>query len=254
MTKVMLARRTARFDHVGDRQMRQTVTQGRTRSKLAVRLATLAITSVLALSPAAGCLSYPGAEERIDDSIVFSHYKKSADFQEYKTFAISTEIPIISEDDGEIERDTMDASDAADLLAETVKNLKARGYMQVERSENPDLGVTLSVLSGTVTTYYYDYWGYYWGYPYYYYYYPFTSSYTYDTGTLIVDMVDLKNAPPATPDAGPPGEPGAIRGQLQVIWTSLVYKVLSSSESVNLQAAENGITTAFKQSPYIQAE
>jgi hypothetical protein len=208
---------------------------------------------------AAGCLNYPDSDERLDDEIIVTHYKKGTEFGDFETFAISPEIVVFSEDDGDVEREMLDEEAAAPVIERVVENMTGRGYTQVTNEENPDLGVTISVLSGTVTTFYADYWGYYWGYPYYPYY-PYYYVYSYNTGTVVVDTADLKNAPPPDSDAGvpPPGgglggrDAGGDLGKLDIIWTGLVYGVLSSSESQNVQRAVEGIDTAFKQSPYFK--
>jgi hypothetical protein len=202
---------------------------------------------------ATGCLTYPDSDERLDDEIIYTHYKTEADFGEFKTFAISPEIVEFSEDDGKIERDTLEAALAEPVIEQVVKNMTDRGYTQVEHEEDPDLGLTVSVLSGTVTTFYTDYWGYYWGYPYYPYY-PYYYTYSYNTGTVVVDAVDLKNAPPPEPDAGPPapgGGDGGALGKLDVVWSGLVYGVKETT-SENVQDAMKGIDQAFKQSQYFR--
>jgi Domain of unknown function (DUF4136) len=231
--------------------MREHVFQGQATLADAKRLLCRALVLIVALG-STGCLAYPDADERLDDEIIYSRHKPEADFGSYKTFSISTEVIVFSEDDGDLEREPLDDASAKQLIDTTVENLKARGYEQVGKDESPDLGVTISVLKGTVTAYYSNYWGYYWGYPYYYYYYPYYTSYSYDTGTVVVDTVDLKNAPPPAPDAGPP-DSGAIAGELNVLWTGLVYGV-AESKSVNLQDATRGIDQAFKQSPYFKTE
>jgi hypothetical protein len=205
--------------------------------------------SIVPSSLAAGCLSYPNSDERLDDEIVYTHYKKEADFKEFKTFAISSEIVEFSEDDGEIEREVLDAELAEPVIEAVIRNMTGHGYTQVTREEDPDLGLTVSVLSGTVTTFYTDYWGYYWGYPYYPYY-PYYYTYSYDTGTVVVDAVDLKNAPPPDPDAAPPvpgGDADPALEKLDVVWTGLVYGVKEST-SENVQDAVKGIDQAFRQS------
>jgi Domain of unknown function (DUF4136) len=213
--------------------------------------------SIAALSSATGCLSYPDSDERLDDEIIVTHYKDGADFGEYATFAISPDIVVFDEEGGEVDRELLDEVLAKPVIENVVEHMTDRGYTQVTNEEDPDLGITVSVLSGTVTTFYTDYWGYYWGYPYYPYY-PYYYVYSYNTGTVVVDTADLKNAPPPEPDAGAPlpprpgGDAGDNLGKLDIIWTGLVYGVLYSTESQNVQRAVEGIDTAFKQSPYFR--
>jgi hypothetical protein len=216
----------------------------------------LVLAALVASSSAAGCLSYPDSDERLDDEIIITHYKDEVEFGDYKTFSISPEIVVFSEENGDVERELLDDDLAAPVIEQVVQNMTDRGYTQVTKEEGPDLGLTVSVLSGTVTTFYSDYWGYYWGYPYYPYY-PYYYVYSYNTGTVVVDTADLKNAPPPDPDAEPPvpggglGD-GGVLGKLDIVWTGLVYGVLSSTESQNVQRAVEGIDTAFKQSPYFR--
>ena len=192
-----------------------------------------------------GCLGYPDADERFDDEIVITRHKEGADFSEYKTFAISSEVIVFEEDDDDIDQDPLDQDLADQLIEATVENLKARGYDQVEKTEDPDLGVTISIVNGKVTGYYGGYWGSYWGYPYWGYYYPYYYTYSYDTATLLTDVVDLKNAPPVPAPADPTDE-------LDVLWSGLVYGVLEDNPAANLQDALEGIDQTFKQSLYFQ--
>jgi Domain of unknown function (DUF4136) len=198
-----------------------------------------------------GCLNYPDADERYDDEIIYTRYKEDADFGEYKTFAVSTEVIVFEEDDDELEKEPLDQALADQLIAATTENMENHGYTKVDKDADPDLGVTISVVKGKVTGYYGSYWGSYWGYPYWGYYYPYYYTYSYDTSTLILDTVDLKNAPPAV-DPPPPPTDDPDR-HLDVIWTGLVYGVLEDSPAENLQDALEGIDKAFKQSLYFQA-
>ena len=234
--------------------MRVQVLEGRAgRSRPVRESLTLLGSLIVLLHTASGCLSYPDSDERLDDLIIYTHYDKEADFKAYKTFAISTEVVTFEEDDGEIVRDTLEGALAEPMLEQVEQQLIDRGYTKVTKDDAPDLGVTLSVLSGTVTSVYYDYWGSYWGYPYYPYY-PYYYVYSYNTGTLVIDLADLKNAPPPDPADPilPPGD--GIASKLDVPWTGLVYGVLSESKSENLDHALQGIDQAFKQSPYLKAE
>jgi hypothetical protein len=208
---------------------------------------------------AAGCVSFPDADKRYSEEIIYSRYDQHADFNDYTTFAVDPEVIVFKEDYGDIEQEALADAAAEQLVERVVTNMKSRGYKQVDPGDKPDIGMNLSVLSGTVTSAYVNYWGSYWGYPYYYYYYPYYYSYSYNTGTLIVDAVDLKNAPEPDSDAGVAGDRDdagtrPLRPKLSVLWTGLSYGVLSDSKSSNLQDGLDGIDQAFKQSPYFQKE
>lgn len=199
-----------------------------------------------------GCLGYPDADERFDDTIIYTRYDKEKEqegvFAEYKTFAIDPEVKVFEEDDGEIETDTLPDDLADQLIERTVDNLEARGYTKVDKADAPDLGVNLSLVKGKVTGYYGGYWGSYWGY--WGYYYPYYVSYSYDTNTLLTDAVDLKGAPPVVnPDPGDTPDPD---DKVTVLWTGMVYGVAQDTLAENLDNALHGIDQAFKQSPYFQ--
>jgi hypothetical protein len=212
----------------------------------------LTLASTLAvLVGGVGCLTYPDSDKRLSEEIVVTHYNPDAKFDSYKTFAISPEVIIFSEDDGELDKEPMDEAQGNQLIDQVVKNMKDRGYTQVDKADDPDLAITVSGLKGTVIGYYSSYWGGYWGYPYYpYYYYPYYYSYSYNTGTVLVDAVDLNAAPPSRGDAGDAGADGKVN----VSWVGFVYGVLSSSKSENTADALNGIDQAFEQSPYFRSE
>jgi hypothetical protein len=194
-----------------------------------------------------GCLGYPDADERFDDEIIVTRFKEGAKFEEYKTFAISSEVIVFEEDDDKLDKEPLDQDLADQLIEATVRNLEDRHYVRVDKSESPDLGVTLSIVNGKVTGYYGGYWGSYWGY--WGYYYPYYYTYSYDTGTLLTDVVDLKNAPPPEPMPKDPPDPS---DEVEVLWSGLVYGVLEDNPAANLQDALQGIDQTFKQSPYFQ--
>src|SRR5690349_14030810 len=76
--------------------------------QLGQTLRAIAATSSILLT---GCLGYPDADERFDDTIIYTRYDKEKEqdgvFAEYKTFAIDTEVKVFEEDDGEIDNDTL---------------------------------------------------------------------------------------------------------------------------------------------------
>jgi hypothetical protein len=81
--------------------------------------------------------------------------------------------------------------------------------------------------------YYPGYWCDYWAYPYCYYDYVYAG--TYEFGTVVLGMGDLRL---------PAG------GRLEILWTSAVYGV-SQGTQINVQRAADGINRAFAQSPYL---
>lgn len=200
-----------------------------------------------------GCLSYPDSNERVYDRIVVTRFKEGTDFGAYKTFSISPEVIVFKQSGSKIEREPLDEGLAARLVDDTIAHLSDRGYTQVEQDDDPDLGVAISILNGEVTGYYSGYWCSYWGYPYASCYYPWYTSYTYNTGTVITDVLDLKTSPPTDPDAPPPDPSDPVQ-QIDLLWTGAVYGVLKSNVSANLEDALDGIAQSFAQSPYFKTE
>lgn len=202
------------------------------------------------LAAGAGCLSYPDSDERVDDSVVYTHFDEKANFGKFKTFSISDEVLVFSEDDGEIEGDPLTGSSAKALVSKMTEEMEDRGYTKVESTDSPDLGVTLSVLNGEVVGYY-SYWASYWGYGGWYYNYPYAVSYSYETGTLVMEIADLNKAAADRPD--PDGD-GGLDGTLSISWLGAVYGVLLDTKSENLDRGLDGIEQAFKQSPYLKSK
>jgi len=130
----------------------------------------------------------------IDRSVLFH---PDADFGGYQTYYISDTI----------KRQTTNPNDSiwfdndSKQLIDAVKaNMTARGYTLVAKGSNPDLGLSMTAIKdlniGVIYPgWWWGYWGCYWGWCYYPPYYPWYGQiYTIPTGTLILDMIDLKNA------------------------------------------------------------
>jgi hypothetical protein len=202
------------------------------------------------------CVAYPDSSERFDDEVTATGYDKRVDFTQFKTFSIDPVVHVVKNTgDGTPELVEMDPKYAAPLVDEVTKNMKAAGYEEVESNKHPDLGLTLTGINTLVTGTYTAWWGYgyYWGYPGYGYYYPYYYGYAYRAGSLITEMVDLKDmtsSGPGDDDAGA-GHDGPIRG-LPVVWSSIGYRVLDDNNTTNVAWAKSSIDQAFTQSPYLR--
>ena len=144
--------------------------------------------------------------------------------------------------------DTLWFDDDAKQLVNAVKtNMDARGYTRVlSNHANPDLGLGLTVIKdlnlGVVYPgWWWGYWGgCYWGYCGYPPYYPWYGGgfvYTVPTGTLVLDMIDLKNANTSE--------------KLTVPWGSVMSGGLGNTAN-DIQLGVDAINQAFTQSPYLQ--
>jgi hypothetical protein len=192
----------------------------------------------------AGCFSDPATNSLSSDLVVATDRNLSANFQEYQTYHISDTIPNI----GGTGRDSiLVGDDALEIVNRIKQNMNERGYTFVERDDNPDIGIIPAILQvqniGRVCSGWW--WGYpgywgpgYWGYPGYGYYYPYCGYYSYQTGSLALDLIDLKNVDNS--------------GTLNALWSSAMFGALSSSDATNLSRAIKAIDQSFIQSPYIQ--
>lgn len=176
-----------------------------------------------------------------DDFVVITNFDTEADFSSYATYAIPTDtIGLITNTNV---NDTLLLQSEEDfprpVLDKIRANLNARGYTRVGRNEDPDIGVTVTLVEDFnifqqvvyPTGYYSGYYGYgSW------YYYPYVNTYAYSTGVLIIELVDLKNR--------------NAQNEVKVIWNSYMGDVFSSRNPKD-DAAE-AIDQAFVQSDYIQ--
>jgi hypothetical protein len=192
----------------------------------------------------ASCQPEPDAKLLVDDLIVATNYDTAANFNGYVTYSIPTDtIGFFSE----TSEDTIITASESDfpkpILSAIRSNLNALGYTEVDRTQDPDLGMNVVVVNdfnvfqeivypnyGYPGNYYPGYYGY--GS---YYYYPYINTYAYNTGVLIIEMVDLRNR---TPD-----------NKVKVIWDAYMGDVYSTLDLV--PQTVRAIDQAFVQSPYV---
>jgi len=216
----------------------------------------------------ASCYEYHDDTYLDELDITITYYDTNYNFQNTNTFAIRDSVGIISDYLSDSEIDAFYRSGGGnDQIKELVRaNLIALGYTEVADDENFDLGVNLFIAAVENTEYYYYGWWYGY-YPYYdwyyggwypYYGYPwYPVSYTYQKGTLLMELADgesirayrewaddksdweIENADPdEVPD-------------IMFVWQALVSGVAGSEKSYNKERTERGINEAFDQSPYL---
>jgi len=196
----------------------------------------------------AGCYAEPDLTGLDEEFVVVTNYDPQKDFTNYATFAIPDSIGIITDD--EDDEEFVDDDKAATVLSSVRTNMLAAGFTEVERDENPDLGVNVFVLENlNVGGSFYP--GYWWGYPGYYPpcywgycggwypWYGWGTVYTYTTGTLVIEFIDLKNA-------------SDENQRLDIIWTAWMGEVYTARNPV--QEAVTAVDQAFEQSPYFFIE
>jgi hypothetical protein len=199
---------------------------------------------IVSLVVFSGCRPEPETIDLADQLVVATNYDPAANFAAYNTYAIPTDtIGFISNSSS----DTIIVASESDfprpVLQALNQNLSARGYTKVDRNANPDLGINVIVVNDfdvfqnvVYPDYYYpgNYYSGYYGYGSWYYY-PYVQTYAYNTGVLIVEIVDLKNK---TPD-----------NKVKVVWNSYMGDVYSTVNLVNQSV--DAVHQSFTQSPYL---
>src|SRR5262249_20152428 len=147
-------------------------------------------------------------------------------------------------DNGHVKKE-ITAADQAYIDAVN-KYMQQRGYVKVNKDQNPDLAITVDRIYNTSTGLidYSDYWDYYggsfdlgyWGYYGYDYYVPYVYGVYQVTEVLMsIDMFDLKNA--------------ATHGKLDLIWNGLVR-----GEGIfDANTADASVQALFNQSQFLKA-
>ncbi len=182
------------------------------------------------------CRKQPDYDTLTYKAIVVTNHDAKAVWASYNTYYLPGFVGEIGDDPLD---SILDAGQSAPILDAIRANMNARGYTETLNSNTADIGIdVVTITTTTVGTYYPGYWWGYGGYYPYYPYYPYTYTYSYSTGTLIMDLIDLKNADDVTGRAG-------------ALWTSFSNGVLGTTSDTKL--AVDAINQSFVQSPYIQA-
>jgi hypothetical protein len=194
---------------------------------------------ILTLVTMAGC--YPGSDRTLENTeIVYSTYEKSFDFSADKTYFLVDEVNSLDT------TKTISQSTQNTILNSIKSNMDKLGWTE-ETADSSKAAVV--VLASAVETKfdgvsswpgYGGWWGGYWGYPGYpgYGWGGVPIYYSYDVGTIYIDMVDYSTYNPDDPKS------------LQLVWNSAVSGVLSSA-GTSSSRIERVINQAFTQSPYL---
>lgn len=203
-------------------------------------IAALLTTGVLAMT---SCRKDPVKNLEGDEGLIYiTKHSDSVNFGTFRTFSIADSVAVIS--NNQLEGKVRTNVDAAYIDA-VKSQLVQRGYTQVGRDQNPDLGVAISRIYNTSTglfdygaywdPYYGSYWDpYYWGYGGYGYYFPsyYVGTYSITEGAMSVDIFNLKDAKQTN--------------KISSVWNGLVR----GSSVFNVQTAGNGVKALFDQSTY----
>lgn len=178
-----------------------------------------------------------------ESRIYITNHDSTINFTNYKTYSIADSVLVI--DNGSVVGRQANAWDAQ-MIAAIKSAMVSRGFVQVDRTQNPDLGINLGRVFNTSTNLVNlsDYWGsyggyydpYYWGYGGYDYYYPPVYGYYQSTeAAFSIDLIDLKNASSAQ--------------TIRVVWNGLIR-----GEGIfNTNNVQSQVQALFDQSPYLKA-
>lgn len=196
-----------------------------------------------------GFACYPGRFDAVGDfDSVSTVTAPGADFAGITTFSLQDSVVHLVPPGDEDEVDhTLDAF----TLDRTRQNLLALGWTEIvapDANNEPDVVVQVAATSSTYIGYTYPwwaYWGYWWGwgygpgwgvgYP------PVIIPYEFSTGTLLLQMLDLRGTDSQNP-----------AGTLPVIWIAGANGLLDGASNAELQVRiGQAIDQAFEQTPQL---
>lgn len=200
---------------------------------------------------------YDATLEEMD--LAITRYDDDQSFSGYNTFYLEDTVIYIVEDDEDL--DDIDRTHDAQIISQVRQNLLNMGWTEVTNPNNlqteADVSIMLSALAVDMYyyyTYWWDYWdwwywgGWYPGFPGYPWYPGFPGigypSYGYTVGTVMIDMLDLKNIQiPTDPEEHP---------RVDIIWTGAVNGILAGSDASISNRLGKGLDQVFTQSPYLE--
>ena len=200
--------------------------------------------SVLAFT---GCIREPDYSELAKHMVVITEYDTDVInetenvFDDYTTFYLKRDtIGYVynAYPDDTVLIDGVDGTSdfVSPVVDEIEENLATAGFNYVDKTENPDFAVKVAVIQNfsfyqTISNPYYS--GYY---GYYGYYYPVVSTYTSNSATFLIEIIDVKNYV-------------ANGNKYVVVWRAYIGDLLVTQDlkGKTLEA----INTAFEQSPFI---
>lgn len=189
----------------------------------------------------AGC--YPGGPESASDlGMVVSTKVPGADYGSLRTFAMVDTVFVLDVDDTTAE--PIDLRYEPVILEELRAQMVAAGFTDISALADtlPDVQLVCGAVQAEVWFYYYD-WGYWGGWypPYWGYYPPAVGLDSFETGTVLWQLMDLRGADPQAPET------------IGVLWLAGINGALQNSESATESGIRQGIRQGFAQSPYIRA-
>ena len=189
------------------------------------------------------CEKDPDLDEMDTRLVVYTDHDSETDFGNFKTYYLPDSIL----EAGGYKASYWSDENAKKIISTVENEMKERGYVRItdpERKGEADAGLQLSYVAQSINIvgggYYggwwdYGFWGPWWGG----WYYPYPIAYSFNTNSLIMEMVDLTNK--------------TEKAQLPVVWyaQSSGYQY---SGPYNRQLLMDAVHQAFEQSDYIKAE
>ena len=186
---------------------------------------------------------YPGEITSIEElDLVGTLYDPQLNYSKFHTYSMPDTVLVL---DTRTPPST-ESPLSKDFQALILKTVEARmtdlNYQRVDSVSVYDVGMAVGVIISdqVVVTVGYPWYGGYpgYGWPGYGYYPPVGQAYKYDTGTVIMDMLD---------------SPTTAQDTVKVVWQGAINGLASSTKSVNQTRIIDGINQAFKQSPYLKS-
>ena len=187
------------------------------------------------------CQKDPDTGKLDNHYLVYTNYDSGTDFNSIESFYVIDSILLIN--DQNTPKYWNDAA-SQKIIAEFANNLDGYGYNRVDTPDEADAIMQLSYVSSTY--YYYDYvngnpwWGSYpgyWNWNSYGWYYPFYIPYSFSTGSIIGELVDMKSRVLST-------------DKFTVVWNAYICGLLNGN-SLSMSKTIEGIDQAFTQSGYL---
>ena len=139
------------------------------------------------------CEKDPDMNKLDSDYSVYTDYDNSVHFNEFSTYYLPDSILV---PDNSLKANYWKDENAQNIISAVAHEMEQKGYVRTEDKEKANVGIQLSyaqqriqITTGGWYGGWWDagFWGPYWGGGWYY---PYPVTYSYDTGTLIMEMVD----------------------------------------------------------------
>lgn len=194
------------------------------------------------------CEKDPDMNKLDSDFAVYTNYDNSVQFSKFNSFYLPDSILVAGSG---LNSQYWKDENAQKIINRVADEMTGRGYTRVDDKTKADIGLQLGYaqqttqIIGSVGYPGYNWWGAgFWGFGWSGWYYPYPVSYSYDTGTLITEMVDLTGKL-VDPDK---------KVDLPVIWHTYASGLLYGSSHIDMQLTLNAVDQAFEQSPYIKKQ